>query len=124
LALILAAAFAGDVLHVTLDPHSDVPAVGASGGISGVIVFYALQFPHAKLGVMFRYFYYLFRWVTMSAFAALILWLALQIFGAFAQVGGFSRVSSLAHLGGAAVGFGLWLLYRWRQAPGENGKVR
>jgi hypothetical protein len=36
----------------------------------------------------------------------------MQILGTWAQLGGFSNVSSLAHLGGAAVGFAFWLATR------------
>jgi membrane associated rhomboid family serine protease len=47
--VVLLAALAGDLLHVAADPRDTVPCIGASGGISGVIVFYALKFPQARL---------------------------------------------------------------------------
>jgi len=109
LALIALAAVVGDLLHVAMDPHSQVPCIGASGGISGIIVFYALKFPHARLGFLFR-IYWAFRWVRISARTALILWLLLQSLGAWQQLAGFTNVSALAHLGGAAVGFAFWLI--------------
>jgi len=77
-----------------------------------VIAFYALKFPHARLGFLFRYFLY-FRWIHIPAWGALVLWLLLQGVGAFQQVSGYSNVSSLAHLGGAAAGFLVWL--KWRK---------
>ena len=43
---------------------------------------------------------------------AFFVWIAIQMFGAWAQVSGFSNVSALAHLGGAGAGFACWLLYR------------
>jgi membrane associated rhomboid family serine protease len=112
LLMLLLATVTGDCLHALADPRSTIPCVGASGGISGVIVFYALKFPRARLGFLFRYFLY-FRWVHIPAWGALVLWLLIQGVGAFQQISGYSNVSSLAHLGGAAVGFLFWL--KWRK---------
>ncbi len=111
LLLIAASAFCADVLHIALDPHSDVPLVGASGGISGVIVFYALQFPNARLGLRFGPLYY-GGWFTVSAYGALLFWVALQALGALQEMNGFSNVSSLGHLGGAAAGYAFWVAFR------------
>jgi len=109
--LVAAATVVGHLLHIAADPRSTVPCVGASGGISGVIVFYALKFPQARLGFMFRYFFY-FRWFHVPAWVALIGWLALQGLLAYLQVAGMSNVSALAHLGGAGVGLLAWVLWR------------
>ena len=105
--LLLASSVAGDALHIALEPRSDLPSVGASGGISGIIVFYALQFPHAKLGFCWRYAWR-YQWIQMSAVWAMAIWVLLQMVGAAEQVAGFSNISSLAHLGGAVVGFLFW----------------
>jgi len=105
--LILSATLAGDCLHVLFDPHSSTPCIGASGGIAGVIAFYALEFPRARLGFMFRLY-----WIHFPAWGAFGLWLLLQFWGAYKQAAGVSNVSSLAHLGGAATGFAAWLFWR------------
>ncbi len=112
--LILAATLVGDVVHFIAGPGSTMPCVGASGGISGIIVFYALQFPKARLGFLFRYFVY-FRWLNFPAWVALALWLLLQTVGVIQQMSGFSNVAATAHLGGAAVGFGCWLWWRHKE---------
>jgi membrane associated rhomboid family serine protease len=44
LVLVALAAFIGDLAHIALDPRSDTPCIGASGGIAGVITFHALNF--------------------------------------------------------------------------------
>jgi membrane associated rhomboid family serine protease len=111
LLLIAAAAVAGDVVHMLLDQNPTMPTVGASGGISGVITYYALRFPRARLGIMLR-FWLLFKWLHMPAYFALILWFGLQLYGVWAQLMEISHVSSLAHLGGAAVGLLAWLIWR------------
>jgi membrane associated rhomboid family serine protease len=111
-ALLVAATVFGNLLHILADPRVDIPAIGASGGISGIIVFYALQFPHARLGILIRYFY--FRWLFLPAWVALVAWFALQLLGAWLQLAGESSVSSLAHLGGAATGLVAWIAWRHR----------
>ena len=121
--LVAAAALAGDVLHVMADPRSTVPCIGASGGIAGVIVFYALRFPQARLGFMFRFWLY-FRWFQMPAWFALILWFLLQLLLAASQLAGTSNISALAHLGGAAVGLVAWLLWREDRRAREEVSFR
>jgi len=111
LLLLLAATVAGDLLHISMDPRSYIPCVGASGGISGVIAFYALAFPRARLGLMIRYGVY-FRWAWVPAWGAFLVWVLLQILGAWLQLSGLSGVSALAHLGGAGVGVVFWLFGR------------
>jgi membrane associated rhomboid family serine protease len=111
LVLLAFAAFIGALAHIAADASSTVPCIGASGGISGVITFYALRFPRARLGFLF-WLYHVPKWIHMPAFAALILWLGMQFLGAYAQIAGFSNVSALAHLGGAFFGFVAWLVWR------------
>lgn len=50
LAMLMAGNVVGALFHGIGDPRSDVPCIGASAGISAVILFYALQFPNAQLG--------------------------------------------------------------------------
>ena len=115
--LLLLAALAGDSLHILLDPRSDVPCIGASGGISGVLVFYVLEFPQARLGFLFRFFY----WIYLPAWGAFVIWMLLQLWGAYRQFGGFSDISALAHLGGTVAGIALWLCWRkLRPSPGNS----
>jgi len=65
LALIALSAFIGDLAHIAADPRSSTPCVGASGGITGVITFYALQFPQLRLGFLFRWGWVYFRWIRL-----------------------------------------------------------
>jgi membrane associated rhomboid family serine protease len=115
--LLVIASLAGDVAHILADPQSEVPLVGASGGISGVIAFYALRFPHARLGFLFRIGFHYFRWVNLPAWSAFLLWCGLQVYGAYEQILGFSIVSALAHLSGAGVGVAWWAVSRMRSRP-------
>jgi membrane associated rhomboid family serine protease len=110
LLLVALAAFVGAVAHVAFDPRSDVPVIGASGGISGLVEFYGATFPRAKM-----IFLIWFRWMRVPAYAFLGFWLLLQILTAWQQISGLTSVSALAHLGGVAVGAWFWLI--WRQGP-------
>lgn len=113
--LLLAATLAGHGVYLLFQGASTVPSIGASGGISGVIVFYALQFPRAQLAILLRS-YWSFRWLAIPAWAALGLWVLLQAFGVWEQIEGFSEVNALAHLGGAGAGFVVWLMTRRHRA--------
>src|SRR5215470_535233 len=112
LVLIALAAFIGDLAHIALDPRSHSPCIGASGGIAGVITFYALNFPRMRLAFLTRWGFVWFHWIRLPAWFVFILWFLFQIIGTFEQRAGMSSVSSAAHLGGAAVGVLGWLVWR------------
>jgi len=110
--VLLVSTVAGAAAHALLTTRPDLPLIGASGGISGVVTIYALEFPRIRLG---RFFWWLlFRgrfWVTFSARAGLIAWFVLQTIGV---LHGRSGVSHACHLGGAVAGAALWFLLRER----------
>lgn len=122
LSLLMLAALVGDFADILIDPRQDIPTIGASGGISGLIAFYALKFPHAQLGLLFRFGYVYWRWIRFPAWTAFLVWVLLQIFGAYQQITGTGSVASLAHLGGSAVGVAFWAVWRhFDQKPARNG---
>ncbi len=114
--LLLAATVAGGLSHAFFDPRSEVPCIGASGGISGLMAFYALTFPHSRLAFFGRVggFFCGFRWVQMPAWGVFVLWVLFQMVGAGMQLMRTGEVSALAHLGGAAVGVLFWV---WQRRP-------
>ncbi len=109
--LLVLATLCGDFVHILLDPDSTVPCIGASGGISGVIAFYALRFPKQQLAMMFWFFFKTYWW-RMSAVWMFAIWVVLQCVIAGQQMVGISKVSGGAHLGGALVGVVAWALWR------------
>jgi len=111
-ALIALAAFIGDVAHIALDPRSHTPCIGASGGIAGVITFYALNFPRLRLAFLMRWGFVWFHWIRLPAWFVFVLWFLFQIIGTLEQKAGMSSISSAAHLGGGAVGFLAWVIWR------------
>ncbi len=95
-----------------------LPALGASGGISGIIVYYAMRCPKARLAIgLFRGPWV--RYLRFPAWFALVLWIGLQVLGVLEQVSGFTNVSAAAHLGGAGVGVLAWSVWRNCDAPPE-----
>jgi membrane associated rhomboid family serine protease len=114
LLLLAGAHLAGSFLHAAFDPRGEVPCVGASAGISGVIAYYALLFPRARIGF---FFWLLLRWLRVRAVWAFVAFLAVQLLGTWRQIGGASNVSYLAHLGGLAVGMVAAMLVRITAAP-------
>lgn len=117
LLLIIIASLVGDVLHVLGAIDSTVPVVGASGGISGIIAFYACEFPHAKLALMFRYGAWI-RWTRISAAWMFGAWIGIQVLGIMLDESGAGGVAYRAHFGGAFVGVFFWLLMRSRKEAG------
>lgn len=116
--LIFAADLLGNLVHIVLSPATQIPCIGASGGISGVIVFYALQFPRARLSFLFGGFWGIHAsrwglgWWNIPAWGALVLWLLLQTFTLFMELDGSSDVAASAHFGGAIAGLLAWLWLR------------
>lgn len=118
LILIFSSTIVGHLFHIMGNPHSHIPCIGASGGISGVLVFFACQFPRARIAIFWWLLWFRGRsgWIRLPAWTAFILWFLLQLFGILKQSLGISHVAYLAHIGGVATGFALWLLWRKRAA--------
>jgi membrane associated rhomboid family serine protease len=107
--LVLVATVIGHMAHMLIHPDGTVPCVGASGGISGVITFYAFRFSRAKLWLFVRV-----AWIRLPAAVLFFAWIALQLFYLVEQLTGRGHISAAAHLGGVGVGFAWWLLFRKR----------
>lgn len=118
LLLIAMAAIIGDLAHIALDPRSQTPCIGASGGIAGVITFYALNFPRMRLAFLMRWGFVWFHWIRLPAWFVFVLWILFQLIGTLEQRAGMSSVSSAAHLGGAVVGVLAWVLWRGSNRAG------
>jgi membrane associated rhomboid family serine protease len=123
LLLLCGAALTGSALHVLFDHSPNLPCVGASGGISGVMAFYAAALPEARIR-LFLGRLWLGGWLCISARTAFGLWILVQLLGAWLQVLGFGHVSYLAHLGGAVLGLGWWACWRWVRSDLQSGAAR
>ena len=89
---------------------SNVPNLGASGAIAGVLGAYILLFPKGKVRVLQGQ-----RVIQVPALIAIGMWILLQFFSGIgsiadsAQTGG---VAYMAHIGGFLSGFALTFLFR------------
>ena len=116
LLLVACGTVVGALVHAEFDPHGDVPLVGASAGISAVLVYYALRFPRARIGWALRIYVVPVWWLRFPAAVGLVLWLGFQILLARWQAEGLTNISAFGHLGGAAVGLLFWIVQRTMNA--------
>jgi membrane associated rhomboid family serine protease len=110
LGLLLMATVTGNLLHAAMRPFSLLPAIGASGGVAGVIVYYGLTFPRGRLRLL-RFF----RFVDLSVWGALVLWVSMQLIGTIVEASRGTHVAYAAHVGGAFAGLIIWSLSRRRE---------
>ena len=77
--------------------------VGASGAISGVMGAYLILYPRVRVYTLLPLGFF-FTTIALPAWAMLIYWMALQMFGGLSQVGSEGGVAFWAHLGGFLAG--------------------
>ena len=107
----LLCAIAGALFHGLLAPLSQVPLIGASGAIAGVVAAYLILHPRVKIWIL------AFGRIPLRipAYITLVLWILFQ-FVMFA-VGGEDQVSWACHIGGIVAGAVLVLILRSRDVP-------
>jgi membrane associated rhomboid family serine protease len=100
----LACGVAAALAQVAMDPSSRIPMVGASGAIAGVMGAYLVKFPRSQV-VMLTWFIFIFTF-DLPAWAMLIYWFAIQVFGGFGSITQASTggTAFLAHVGGFVMG--------------------
>jgi membrane associated rhomboid family serine protease len=105
--------------QILSDPHSQIPMVGASGAISGVLGAYLLLYPHARV-VTLVFFGWFVRVIEIRALFVLGFWIVVQLVSGLltwgAQVGG---VAWFAHVGGFVAGLVMVIPLR-RRAEGPD----
>lgn len=96
--------------QVAIDPTSNVPSLGASGAISGILGAYITMFPKQRVRVLIG------RSIThMPAIVVIGLWAALQFvngLGQLAQTEETGGVAYAAHVGGFVAGLALVWVFR------------
>jgi membrane associated rhomboid family serine protease len=101
----VACGLVANIVYVLCFLHSEVPLVGASGAIAGIMAAYALLFPRARLTFMLIFWQFkLSPWLWMGIF------LAIQLLAAVLDFDGkASGVAHVAHLGGFLAGLAIIL---------------
>jgi membrane associated rhomboid family serine protease len=90
--------------------QSNIPNLGASGAIAGVLGAYILLFPKARVKVLQGQ-----RVIPVSALIVIGIWFVLQLFsgmGSIANTVDKGGVAYMAHIGGFVAGFLLTFLFR------------
>jgi membrane associated rhomboid family serine protease len=92
------------------NPDSNLPNVGASGAIAGVLGAYILYFPKEKVRVLIGY-----NQVALPAIIVIGFWFLLQFMSGFASThtqGDVGGVAYMAHVGGFVSGFVMAFILR------------
>jgi membrane associated rhomboid family serine protease len=99
-------------------PLSEIPIVGASGAIAGVLGGYLLLYPRARVDIIVIFIVF-FKTFTMRAWIVLGLWFAYQIIRGASDTASDGGVAYWAHVGGFFAGITAALPYwLWHSATG------
>jgi membrane associated rhomboid family serine protease len=122
LAFYLLTGLAAALGQVFADPASEIPMVGASGAISGVMGAYLILFPRVRVFTLIPLGFFITT-MALPAWGMLIYWAFLQIVGglgsALAQETG-GGVAFWAHLGGFLAGVVLVKLFEQRKRVAQH----
>ncbi|MBM4326079.1 MAG: rhomboid family intramembrane serine protease [Deltaproteobacteria bacterium] len=106
------------IAHVMFHPGSNIPTIGASGAISGVLGAYLVSFPHSRVLTLLIIFV-IIRLVEIPAFLFLILWFVFQFVSGTAEIGSSQETGGVAywaHMGGFVIGIALlWFFPKRRR---------
>jgi membrane associated rhomboid family serine protease len=104
------AAAAAQIFH---DPGSEVPMIGASGAISGILGAYFMLQPRSNVKVLVLLIIF-FTVVNMPAWIVLGFWFVAQLIGQAGTTPNEPGVAFIAHIGGFIAGAALISIFRRR----------
>jgi membrane associated rhomboid family serine protease len=104
----LACGLMGSLAQIAVDPQSDIPTLGASGAIAGIMGAYVVWFPNNQMRVLLLNFITVLpAWIVIGGWIALQIWMGA---GSVQRGAGGEGVAYMAHVGGALTGvFVAWL---------------
>lgn len=116
--------FGAGYAQVLIDPNSQVPLVGASGAIAGVLGAYLVLYPGIKVRALILLGYFS-RLTEISALYVLGFWFILQLFNGFMSLGPDTAeggTAFFAHVGGFVVGAAIIFIFKsmFPQPPSDD----
>jgi membrane associated rhomboid family serine protease len=116
----LVAAVASSLSHCAVSSlimgNGDIPALGASGAVSGLLLAYALYFPRHKI--------LLFGVIPVPALAGVLAFVGIDLWGLVAQSrGGGLPIGHGAHLGGALAGALMYFFWLRATRPAPSARA-
>lgn len=109
--------------HLFFNLHSNMPTIGASGAIAGVMGAYLILHPHSKILTLIPIIF--IPWfVEIPAFFFLGFWFVLQFLSAAGSQGAMGGIAWWAHIGGFVFGIILLKMFTVLPETGMTDKVR
>lgn len=104
----LFAGIMGGLSQYIIDPNSNIPILGASGAIAGVLGAYMALFPHHNIKTLVPFYGYLST-INLPAFVVLLLWFLTQLFNGSTSIittsASLGGIAFFAHIGGFVAGW-------------------
>lgn len=95
--------WASGLVHLVMNWHSQVPTIGASGAIAGVMGAYLLLYPRSKILTLIPIFFIPY-FIELPAFLFLGIWFLIQFVSAAGSSGQAGGIAWWAHIGGFIAG--------------------
>src|SRR4030043_1421 len=114
---------AAGLIHLLTNWNANVPTIGASGAISGVMGAYLLLYPRSKILTLVFIFFFI-QFIEIPAFIFLGIWFLLQLFSAGLTPSNVGGVAFWAHVGGFAAGLVFIKIFDWIPRTGLNSGLR
>jgi membrane associated rhomboid family serine protease len=114
---------ASGLSHLFFNLNSDIPIIGASGAIAGVMGAYFILHPKSKILTLIPIFFIPY-FIEIPAFIFLGIWFVLQFINAAASHGSISGIAWWAHIGGFIFGIIFLKLFLILPQAGATDKVR
>lgn len=107
--------------HILLNLNSNIPTIGASGAIAGVMGAYFILHPRSRILTLIPIFFIPY-FLEIPAYFFLGIWFLLQFLNAAARQGQTGGVAWWAHIGGFI--FGIIFLKALLALPGANAQTK